>query len=81
VGGVAGFIAGLVVGAIPQTWRKNAILSTFALLLSPIIYLIFKEPDFPATLGAGFTGWLLALYSSWYRPVYSVLRATAAPRG
>ena len=58
VGGVAGFIAGLIVGAIPQTWRKIAILITFALLLSPIIYLIFKEPDFPATLGAAFAGWL-----------------------
>ena len=58
VGGVAGFIAGVFIGAIPNTWRKNAIFITFALLLSPIFYLIFKEPGFPTTLGAAFAGWL-----------------------
>ena len=58
VGGVAGFIAGIIVGAIPSTWRKNAILIAFVLLLSPIIYLIFKEPGFPSTVGAAVAGWL-----------------------
>jgi hypothetical protein len=58
VGGAAGFIAGGIVGAIPRTWRKNVILIALALLPSPIVYLIFKEPGFPSTMGAAVAGWL-----------------------
>ena len=58
VGGAAGFIAGVVVGTIPRTWRKNAVLVALALLLSPITYLIFKEPSFPSNTSAAIAGWL-----------------------
>jgi hypothetical protein len=58
VGGAAGFIAGVIVGAIPRTWRKNVVLIALALLLSPIVYLIFKEPGFPSNIGAAVAGWL-----------------------
>jgi len=58
VGGAAGFIAGIIVGAIPIAWRRSAVLATFVLLLSPIVYLIFNEPGFPSNMGAAFAGWL-----------------------
>ena len=57
VGGTAGLLAGIIVGAIPRSWRKNAILIVAALLLAPIIYLILKEPGFPSGLGAAVAGW------------------------
>jgi len=58
VGGAAGFIAGIIVGAIPHAWRRSAVFAAFVLLLSPIVYLILKEPGFPSNLGAAFAGWL-----------------------
>ncbi len=58
VGGAAGFIAGLIVGVIPSAWRRSAVLAALVLLLSPIVYLISKEPGFPSNVGSALAGWL-----------------------
>ena len=68
VGGAAGFIAGIIVGAIPRTWRKNAILLAIVLLLLPILYLIFKEPGFPSNIGAALAGWLALGFAFFLLP-------------
>ena len=58
LGGTAGLVAGIIVGTVPRSWQRNAILIVVALLLTPIIYLIVKEPAFPSNIGAAVASWL-----------------------
>jgi hypothetical protein len=68
VGGAAGFIAGVVIGSIPSTWRKFALLVAFGLLLSPIVYLVYQEPDFPSNIGAATASWLALGFAFFITP-------------
>jgi quercetin dioxygenase-like cupin family protein len=76
VSGAARFIG----DAIPRTWRRNAIFVAFALLLSPIIYLICNEPGFPSNIGLAIAdsdnkGKIMSRKSRSFGPLFSVVLA------